>query len=140
MLCDFGFAARAKVPSNVILHQMLKKTICGTAGYMAAELFPKAVASALGKSSQLPSDWTYDAKAVDVFALGVCLYEMLNLCKPFAEQMTTATVKKIAAGDIVYSNTKVEKACKELIGVMVRLEPNERPKAAEVLKHRWVCH
>lgn len=144
MLTDWGFAARAKVPSNVVLTEQLRRTICGTAGYMAAELFPTTMMAALGtggsNSKTKLQDWHYDAKAVDVFAMGVSLFEMFNLRKPFGETITKSVVKKIAAHDVHYHNHKVENACKNLIRDMLHIEPKKRPKAEELLKHRWVEH
>ena len=107
-------------------------------------MFPKTLAHAIkarGSSTTVTGqNFHYDAKSVDIYAMGVCLFEMSNLTKPYPEEMTSSTIAKIAAQDITYHNHDVQDACKELIETMLQLAPAQRPTADDVLKHRWICH
>ena len=63
---------------------------------MAPELYPKIKAVAMGaRNPKVDKDYRYDAKAVDIYAMGVCLFEMRNLSKPYKEEMNEATMSKI---------------------------------------------
>ena len=70
----------------------------------------------------------YDGKAVDVFAFGICLFEMLTMMKPFGESMTRLEVNRIAAHDVHYDNYKVENVYKNLIRGMLHIEPKSDRK------------
>lgn len=154
MIGDFGFSARAKI-KDIVLTQLHKKTICGTKGYMAPEMFPGVKADFLNGGSshhhrsrgqdqqqgQPSSDWAgYDGKKLDVYAMGVCLFEMLQLRKPFEDETTKETMAMIAAHQVHYHHggADVEEAAKELIASMTAFKPEDRPSAEEALKHRWI--
>ncbi|KAH9398113.1 protein serine/threonine kinase [Tyrophagus putrescentiae] len=149
MIADFGFASRAKT-GTMVLTQMMKKTVCGTKGYMAPELFPLLVVAFTGSGSHsghshhnnatVPDNWMYDAKAVDIYAMGICLFEMVELRKPFADDYSKEVMAKIAAHQVHYHGKEVNEACKDLIADMVNFKPEERPNVDQVLKHRWISH
>ena len=103
---------------------------------MAPELYPTTLAKVTGTSAK--PDFNYDAKAVDIYAMGVCLFEMCTLAKPYAEVMNTSTMNKIEAQEIQYQNREVDAACKELICAMLKLSPAKRPTIDDVVKHRWI--
>ena len=96
------------------------------------------VAAATGES-YTKKEHFYDAKAVDIYAMGVCLFEMLNLTRPYVDEMDVHTFSKIKEQKIKYPTGEVEEACKELIAKMLRMKPIERPMVDDVLKHRWIC-
>ena len=128
MLSDFGFAARGSRQTDIVLTQMLRKTLCGTRGYMAPEL--------CGYNAR--KDGFYDAKAVDMYAMGVSLFEMLNLIKPYSKNVESNNVQSIINQKITYTNKKVENACKELINDLLKYSPEARLKVDEVLAHKWL--
>ncbi|XP_054155605.1 uncharacterized protein LOC128954065 [Oppia nitens] len=68
LLTDFSFATLAKTNKG----ELMKETMCGHPAYMAPEVFAD---TRFGP---------YDAKAADMYSMGVCLFEMLNFDKPFA--------------------------------------------------------
>ena len=69
ILSDFGFAVIDEKHRSD--GRILKETICGSAAYMAPEVHTV--------SKKKP----YDAKAADLFSMGVCLFEMVNYDQPF---------------------------------------------------------
>lgn len=115
MISDFGFAAMGS-RTMIVQSQLLKGTQCGSFGYMAPEIFAHR---------------PYDAKSVDIFAMGVCLFEMLHLCFPFVDKFDIRKVK---------FNPNLDHTVKNLIESMLALPPNQRPKVDEVLDHQWVCN
>ena len=86
--------------------------------------------------------WPYDAKAADMYALGVCLFQMVNLDKPFDEKLYStdqvayinkqrnreyAYHKQFAA----YNNDKM----KHLIWLLLEPKPGVRTTAKDALVH-----
>lgn len=69
LITDFGFAA------NSMTSEIMRKTLLGTPDYQAPEMLT------------LPptQDQIYDAKKVDMWALGVSLYQMLHNSLPYPE-------------------------------------------------------
>lgn len=117
MLSDFGFAAEGA--KTMIQNSIMRGTKCGTAGYMSPELM------------MLKKGQKYDAKTVDIFAMGVCLYEMLQMKKPF-ENETVVKLYKFSF------ESNVTQGARSLINSMLSKVPNERPNTQAVLKNRWV--
>ena len=71
LLTDFGFSTLAAKKNNDIM----RDTTCGHPAYMAPEVFAET------------KIWPYDAKAADMYSMGVCLFEMLNFDKPFDQNL-----------------------------------------------------
>ena len=94
---------------------------------MAPELFMKRG----GAPSQ------YDSKAVDIYAMGICLFKMLNLAQPYPADNKNSTVQKIIRQDISYQ-VQLSSQCRELISSMLRIDPGRRPKADDVAKSEWL--
>jgi serine/threonine protein kinase len=57
--------------------------LCGVIDYMSPEM--------VGFTDNI----CYDAKALDIYALGVILFEMINFCKPFVEYMNELIINKV---------------------------------------------
>ena len=103
-----GFAVSA-TQTHTVLSEMLRKTPCGTPGYMAPEV-------CAGRP--------YDSKAVDIYAMGASLFEMLNMVKPTL--------------DAVHYRVMLPVECRGLIEAMLQSRGSRRPKAAQVLEDRWL--
>src|SRR5699024_9411965 len=84
------------------------------AGYMAPELY-----TCMKKRAR------YDSKAVDIYAMGVCLFEMLNLSQPYPADAEDSTVQKIIRQDMRYLE-EVSRPCRDLIAAMLRFDPGQR--------------
>ncbi|KAI2809992.1 hypothetical protein BLOT_001146 [Blomia tropicalis] len=125
MIADFGLAACGSRQSRTTLTQMLRKTPCGTPGYMAPEMFAKVEVR------------EYDAKAVDIFAMGVTLYEMLNFSKPYPETCDEITINKIINQNFRYV-VNLPSPLRELISSMLDFNSSRRPKIDQVFKNQWL--
>jgi len=114
-LTDFGF-------SNVFEEGKFLQTSCGSLAYSAPEIL-------LGEE--------YDASAVDVWSLGVILYMLLCGEAPFNETNDSETLTMIM--DCRYTDLEnVSDECNDLIRKILKREPSDRLKIAEILKHDWL--
>jgi len=98
-----------------------RRTLCGTPDYLPPEMV-------LRKEH---------GKWVDHWALGVLMYEFLHGSPPFEDKNRQSSMRRIARVEFKYPSTFTEDA-KELIGKLLRLEPQERLPLSEVLVHPWV--
>lgn len=95
-------------------------TFCGSPYYMSPELFACR---------------PYDAKS-DIWALGVCVYEMATLERPFDAMLMQQLVFKIVHGQL--PPMPKDKYSEELIDVMEKMlqkECDDRPSAEDLLRH-----
>lgn len=115
-LCDFGWA------TELGADQMLRATICGTYDYMAPEMIQQKA---------------YDY-SVDIWALGVLLYELIHGYTPFGSgDDDYAMIFK----NVLKFNFKIDKEitnnCRDLIMKMLTLKPDSRVTINDIVKHPW---
>lgn len=67
---------------------------------------------------------------IDIWALGVLLYEMTHGCAPFNGKNLRSVKEKINEGRIKFKNVSNE--CQELIKRILRIRPEERPEIEEI--------
>ncbi len=121
-LCDFGWC--------VSLHQNEKRTtFCGTFEYMAPEMV---------------CEENYDA-GVDIWALGILLYEMLHGYSPFRslEQNDEEEYKGIFRNILkmeysIDEKLNISKECVQLIKLLLEGDSGERISAQEIYFTSWV--
>ena len=78
----------------------------------------------------------YDYR-VDVWALGVLLYEMLHSHAPFKGKSATEVQEAMLAG--TYSLAKpLSEEVKHLINGILQLSPDKRLTIPEILAHPWM--
>lgn len=109
----------AFVPQSGLLYQK-----CGTPGYVAPELFSKN---------------GYDFKA-DIFSLGSCFYNLLTGWYLFSGKNSDDLLQKNMACKTEHVASflqNVSPLCRDLLQLMIRKDPAERPFAHEALKHPW---
>ncbi|KAL3852849.1 hypothetical protein ACJMK2_016462 [Sinanodonta woodiana] len=94
-------------------------TFCGSPYYMSPEIF-----------SCMP----YDSKS-DIWALGVIVYEMSTLERPFDAMLMQQLVFKIVHGSLPNMPTGYCKGLVDLIEAMLSKDPVNRPTAAEILEN-----
>ena len=115
-LCDFGWA------TELGSDQMLRATICGTYDYMAPEMIQQQA---------------YDY-SVDIWALGVLLYELIHGYTPFGSgEDDYAMIFK----NVLKFNFKIDKEitnnCRDLLMKMLNLKPDSRVTINDIVKHPW---
>ncbi|EAR99912.2 Serine/Threonine kinase domain protein (macronuclear) [Tetrahymena thermophila SB210] len=113
-LIDFGFAIR--IPSDKKLN-----IFCGTPSYMSPEITKKR---------------EYFGKPADVWSLGVVLYALVCGRFPFKGKDDNDLFRKIQSGDFKIPGN-VSQSATRLINKLLKLNPEDRPTAKEILSDRW---
>lgn len=110
-ICDFGWCAEGIEE---------RTTYCGTLDYMAPEIV-------------LRNRYT---NKVDIWALGVLLYEMTHGYPPFNAKNDSEKSKLIKQSVINFSD-RISTQCKDLLTLLLQENPNNRPSVITMLKHPW---
>lgn len=114
-LCDFGWCAEYEEDSS------MRNTFCGTYEYMAPEIFEKK---------------PYDEK-VDVWCLGILLYELVHGKSPFKGNTVIDIYNNIKKGNIRFSS-RCSPEIKDLILNILRRKPAERFNIQQILNHPFL--
>lgn len=112
-LGDFGWACHK--------HNLKSDSVVGTLHYMAPEML---------------SEEEYDYK-VDVWAMGVLLYEMLVGELPFYGADDAELESQIISGPVKYPGY-LSVGAKDILCRMLDRDPNTRISVAEICEHSWV--
>ncbi|KAL6091609.1 hypothetical protein STEG23_006084, partial [Scotinomys teguina] len=112
---DFGLGTKVKHGQKLIFH-------CGTYEFGAPEQLLHKL---------------YDGPKADVWALGVTLYFMLTGKHPFGDTSSPGLKSKIVEGKYTVPSGLSEEL-KDLLGLLLTLDPRHRPTAHEVLGHPWL--
>jgi len=116
-LCDFGWSKELTVNN--------RSTFCGTMEYMAPEI--------VGSEN-------YDF-GVDVWSLGILLYELIMGHSPFRSNKDWHIMVKIKNHDLVFDKDKsISKECKHLIKGLLDANPVNRLKLKDIFEHPWVTN
>ena len=121
-LADFGLSMVVKGPL---------RTICGTPTYVAPEII-----------SESPEGYGLQ---VDLWATGVIAYIMLCGFPPFASQSKNQKdlFRKIKAGKFSFPNPywkDISEDAKDLISNLLKVNPDERFTAQQLLAHPWIAN
>ena len=115
-LTDFGWA-------NYMNDKDEKRnTLCGTPLYLAPEMI----------------DNTGHGKPVDIWCIGVLLFELLAGFPPFYYETREALLKNIMKLHILwpkYPKKEIDSDAKDLISKILKLDPNKRISLEEMIKH-----
>ncbi|CAD8121638.1 unnamed protein product [Paramecium sonneborni] len=112
-ICDFGWSTEM---GN------LKKAFCGTIEYMAPEMI----------KSQSTN------YKLDIWCLGVLLYEMVQGKPPFTGRNDQEKCNAILSGCPLKYDEYVSEDCKSLIAMILQQNPFNRPSIQTILNHRWM--
>ena len=113
-IADFGFSREFHTGNEL-------NTYCGTVGYVAPEIL---------------QGQTYEGPGIDVWALGVILYELITDSPPFGE-LSAKTIKKRVLRGEYHIPSYVSTECKNLINKILVLNPRHRASIEEIMKDEW---
>mmetsp|Transcript_10475 Transcript_10475/g.30647 ORF Transcript_10475/g.30647 Transcript_10475/m.30647 type:complete len:333 (-) Transcript_10475:354-1352(-) len=114
-IADFGWSVHAPTSR--------RNTLCGTLDYLPPEMVE-------GRDHD---------KFVDVWSLGVLLYEFLYGGPPFEAEGHSATYRRISRVDLRFpAKPEVSEDAKDLIRKFLVKEPQQRIPLKDVPKHPWV--
>lgn len=119
---DFGLSRMVNVSNKLF------QTVCGTPVYMAPELF-------INKP--------YDPYSVDMWALGICLYQILSMQIPFNFRGRS---QYSVVNDMLNKRFNFDKFSKtpseefqDLVRGLLDPNPQKRLTIKDTLKHEWIC-
>lgn len=113
-IADFGWSVHA--PRD------RRATLCGTLDYLPPEMVEAKTHS----------------HAVDVWALGILMYEFLIGKPPFETKSTTETYRRIARAEFQIPPNSMSDLAADLICRLLKKNPEDRISLKEVLEHPWV--
>lgn len=111
-ICDFGWSAQSS--ENRV-------TFCGTLDYMSPEM--------LNSEAHSPK--------MDIWALGILLYEMLHGAPPYRGKNPKEQHKLISLGNLIIG-PHVSHSASQLIRSILQLQAQARPSILDILKSQWV--
>lgn len=112
-ICDFGWCVKSTE---------VRTTFCGTLDYMAPEML-------LNEGHSYP---------VDLWALGILLYELLHGYAPYNAKKDSEKRQQIIANEISFA-PGVPTLAKSLILKLLKSSPKERLTMDKVLSHPWIA-
>ncbi|MCQ2817622.1 MAG: serine/threonine-protein kinase [archaeon] len=113
-IIDFGFGIKSPITT-------IHKFFCGTPSYMPPEIVQKK---------------GYSAQYADIWSLGILLYTLLYGTFPFKSNYETDLYEMIISGKFECNDTVSDNANK-LIKRILKINPKQRPSAAEILSDEW---
>jgi serine/threonine protein kinase len=117
-LADFGFSERYR-PRERYRHS------CGTLAYAAPELLVHW------------NEVCYDGEKADVWSAGIVLYSLVCGELPFNSQDDRDLAVRIKTGKY-HLPARLTTPLKELLQLLLQMDPERRPSFAAILQHRWL--
>ena len=116
-LADFGFAKHLDTFKRTL-------TVCGSPLYMAPEIYQKV-------------GYT---ESVDVWSLGIILYEMVYGKHPLNDCIDPKTLANFVMNDDIYipENKYVDKSCLNLLKKMLKRKEADRITIEKLFRHPWI--
>lgn len=117
-LGDFGFSHQY----DDTVSGVVANTFCGTPYYLAPELW---------------NNQRYSKKA-DVWSLGVLLYEILSLQRPFAANNMKGLMLKVLSGEYDPLPTNYSQGFRDVVRTILTCDPNERPSVHDIFRIPYI--
>uniref|UniRef100_A0A0K0DWF0 Aurora kinase n=1 Tax=Strongyloides stercoralis TaxID=6248 RepID=A0A0K0DWF0_STRER len=114
-LCDFGWSIQTKDK---------RKTFCGTAEYIPPEMLADRNEISYGKK-------------IDVWALGILIFEMLSGETPFCGTSMEHILSKIKAGKF-HMSCDIDVEARDLIRRLLKRDPEKRINLDDIIHHPWI--
>ena len=136
---DFGLAHCYKSTANVLLRRP-----CGSPSYMPPEMYR------LFHDRSSPG---FDGIKADLWSMGICIFTLINGYFPFQvagstndpfQRIETALKRGESATRSIYEHyctpCTISESLVKLVDALLRVEPQERVDATELLSHEWFLH
>ena len=88
-------------------------------------------------SPEVWKDQPYDSKS-DIWSLGCITYEMLTLRPPFRAESMEGLYNKVIKGHYPKIGDRYSSDISEIIKILLKVNPSDRPTCAQILKHRII--
>lgn len=122
---------------NILIHKMTKKIYLIDFGCSRLLKNASTCKTYAGTPENVPPEFLisgqYDAKLLDIWSLGLILYDMLCKSYPFHNNM------QIRCAPVIFPATvDLSDACKQLILHCLDKDPTLRPCLTCILNHKWM--
>jgi calcium/calmodulin-dependent protein kinase I len=121
VLVDFGISCYVDPQTQMM------KTVCGTLGYTAPEVF-------------MNNAYT---SAVDIWSIGAITFALITGAPPFSTMSEQAFLEEACSGNIEFMDIyweHVSNEAKEFVRTLLQPDPTKRPTAEEALALPWMVH
>ncbi|KAJ9662916.1 hypothetical protein H2198_001144 [Neophaeococcomyces mojaviensis] len=110
----------------------------GSLEYAAPEIL-KIATHPSGMASSLPPQQCLVSPAVDIWAMGVCIYALLMGRRPFQDSFQPRIVMAVLAGDWdkVALKEKTSRQAYKLVKSCLKMDALERPNISQVIEDEW---
>ena len=125
-------------PENLLLgnNGHLKLTDFGGSNYLEGKVRYTTAGTQLYHSPEMLLKKGYDTR-VDIWAIGVLIFELLVGRPPFASDGQHSIEDNIVHGRINWPNS-MNLLAKNLITKLLKLDPDQRPTLEEILQHQFI--
>jgi serine/threonine protein kinase len=137
--CHFNLIVHRDLkPENLLLDDAnnIKITDFGLANFITPQKFTTFCGSLLYAAPEILHGQLYGGPPVDIYALGVILYCLVNGRQPFDAETPYEMLKRINQG--LHFDVEVSKELKDLINKMLAIDPKKRITLSEIRVHPWI--
>lgn len=120
VIADFGVAKHLEEDNEMM------KTLVGSPGYSAPELFDKK---------------GYKGPPADIWSIGVIAYALLSGKSPFSQRDADACLEQQRRGEVEFAHSiwdSISEEAKDFIRQCLRVDADKRPTADGLIEHAWM--